>query len=240
MDYFGLRFWKSSEEAATSSLVSLFRGAELIPLWRATDNAIHILYTATAQHNVGGPCTHTIDEHTFMWLAGRAMTNTLAAVRLIVAGYYGPALALVRDVLVSTMLIQLFRERPNEMAIWRTATSHERQNAFRPSKLKGKLNSHNVWHRHEEWEQYSELAGHPTPSAAYMAYSEKHARRMVGPFTDEKLATHVVLQITLAVCDVCYQLLAALQLESRYAAEWKMIEAAFDEWNAASDSPTQT
>ncbi len=235
MTYFDLAEWRKTEAHISASLVPVFCGPVLKPLWQATSYAVHILYTTCAQHGGGGPCSHTEDQRSLMWLGGRALTNTLAAVRLVLAGYYGPAIALVRDNLESTMLIQLFRERPHELAVWRTATSDERWNAFRPAKLKRKLNAHNVWHRHEEWEEYSELAGHPNPRASFLAYSPKHERRMVGPFTDEKVATHVVLQITLAACDACYQLLAALQWESRFADEWKAVEEAFDEWSAKSD-----
>lgn len=51
-----------------------------------------------------------------MWLGGRVLTKTLAAVRLLVVGYYGPSVALTRDSVETTMLLGLFHAAPEELA----------------------------------------------------------------------------------------------------------------------------
>jgi hypothetical protein len=230
---FDLLEWRRVEAMISKEISAALSDAHVAALWRAANVAVHVIYVSCAQQDMSASCSHTEDEHLLMFLGCRTLTNGLAAVRLLSAGYYGPSMALVRDSLETTMLLKLFRERPDEIQRWRDADPVTRLNDFRPKKLAGKLTASNVWHRHEEYQELSELAGHPTPQNAALAFSSARRRRMVGAFFDERTAGNVLLEITLALCDACYEILGALCLAERFESEWKEIEEAIDQWNSA-------
>ena len=83
-------------------------------------------------------------ETALMFLGGRALTAGLGGVRLLLSGYYVQALALVRDLLEVTLLIQWFAAEPADIAVWRGASAHERMDRFGPSRLNKKLTSRGV------------------------------------------------------------------------------------------------
>ena len=140
MDYFDLRAWQITEAGITNELRPILADASIAPLWRATNYSVHILYSSCAQHADAGPCSHTEDEHALMGLGGRVLTNSLAAVRLLLAWYYGPSVALVRDSVESTMLLALFEAVPEDLPVWRSMTdSRARWKLFSPAKIRDKL-----------------------------------------------------------------------------------------------------
>jgi hypothetical protein len=232
MDYFSLQTWRITEAQIGSELRPTFTAAGMAPLWRATDVSVYILYSSCAQHGVAGPCSHTEDEHVLMWLGGRVLTNTLAAVRLLVGGYYGPAVALVRDSVETTMLLGLFEAVPEDLTLWRNITdSRERWRLFSPAAVKKKLVERKVWHRYEDYDLYSGMAGHPSPKASRLSFSDARQRRMVGPFVDPEVAEKTLHAVMLSAAHGAYQIADLLKVRDRFAAELKELDAALDAWN---------
>src|SRR6266480_1588338 len=115
-----LEAWWSTEQVVSGRLqTDLLDMASVAPLWRATDQAVNILYRTCAQEAPGHDCSHTEDQHVLMFLGCRSLTSTLASLSLLRTGYYLQALAVQRDLLESTLLLQLFAVTPDAIGRWR-------------------------------------------------------------------------------------------------------------------------
>ncbi len=226
-----LHNWRTAEVGISRQLHPTLSDPRVAPLWRATDLAVHILYSSCAQHAVPGPCAHSADEHVLMWLGGRVLTNTLAAVRLLVVGYYGPSVALVRDNIETTMLLGLFEAAPQELAAWRDATDpKQRWRSFSPRAVRKKLTALNVWHRYDDYDLYTGWAGHPTPSPSRLFFSEERQRRMVGPFADAESAEVTLHAVMLASAHGAFQIVDVLKVDEQFKTETEELHAALQAW----------
>lgn len=231
MDHFDLLGdWLDTEARISSELRPIFEG--LAPLWRATGLSIHILYSSCAQHAAAAmACSHTEDEHVLMWLGGRVLTNTLAAVRLLLVGYYGPATALVRDSVETTMLLDLFCAAPEELTKWRgMADAQDRWKSFRPGAVKKKLDALDAYHSYDRYDLYTGMAGHPTPTVSRVYFSDERQRRMVGPFADEVSARGTLHAIATTASHGAYQIAEILKVEHRFVDELQSLNDALDQW----------
>ena len=167
-----------------------------------------------------------------MWLGGRVLTNTLATVRLLVVGYYGPSVALIRDSVETTMLLGLFDAAPEELATWRSMRdSKERWRSFSPRAVMKKLVARNAWHRYEDYDLYTGMAGHPSPVASRLFFSDARQRRMVGPFTDSDVAKKTLHSVMLSASHGAYQIVDLLKVQKRFAAELKALDDALNAWS---------
>ncbi len=228
--------WRAAEARLSDDLLPILAAKRVEPLWRATNISVHVLYSSCAQHGLAAPCSHTEDEHVLMWLGGRVLTNTLAALRLLVAGYYGPSVALVRDSVETTMLLGLFDAVPEELSVWRTMTdSKARWKQFSPSAVKKKLTARKAWHRYRDYDLYTGMAGHPLPTSSPLSFSEKHERRMVGPFADASNAHGTLHAIAVSASHGAYQIADLLKLRDRFAVEFTELNDALDAWARGKD-----
>ena len=71
-------------------------------------------------------------DHAIEYMIGRALSNGLAAMRLLRAGYYDESFGLIRQIGENANLFCLFLQSPKAYAKWRTADERQRQNEFRP------------------------------------------------------------------------------------------------------------
>jgi hypothetical protein len=168
-----------------------------------------------------------------MFLGGRSFTGTLAALRLLFGGYYLQALAVERDLLESTFLLQLFAAKPEAVSDWRAADGKQRFRRFAPRVITEQLRILGIPARYDTYREYCELASHPSGVSRVLTLRQDMNRQAVGPFFERKTARKLLLDITLNVCDSCYNVLGALRIAERYAAEWAIVEACIDEWNRA-------
>lgn len=226
------RWGRTELEIGSRIRPALFNDPSSKFLLRAADKALKTLYRTCAQESAE-PCSHTWDQHTLMFLGCRALTDTLGAVRLLLAGYYLQALILERDVLESGFLLQFFKEYPDKIGLWRTADVRERMRVFSIGKISKKLDARGVRHRYDEYKEYCELAAHPTAQGRVLTHSKVLERPMVGPFFNEDTAKKVLLRITTNVCDVCLNLLHTMELLDTFAEDWNQIMHFFDESNAS-------
>jgi hypothetical protein len=168
-----------------------------------------------------------------MFLGCRSLTSTLAALRLLSAGYYLQALTVERDLLESTLLLQLFATKPDAISQWRTADARTRTKHFAPRAISEALAAVGVSTRYDVYREYCELASHPSGASRILTWRRNLKRHAVGPFFELETAQRVLLDITLNSCDACHSILDALTAREAFADEWAVIEAAIDEWNAA-------
>ena len=77
--------------------------------------------------------THThssTDELMVLRLAVRCFNSGAAALRLARLGYYNQCLSLIRDIIETALLLDLFGREPSAIAEWYTISPDERQKKF--------------------------------------------------------------------------------------------------------------
>ena len=119
-------------------------------------------------------------------LGMRAFNAFGASLKLCLSGYYQNAALIMRDVLETTFLIDLFRGDRALIAKWRTADKATRLKDFKPVNVRTQLDQRDGFTERKRaamYEMFSELAGHPTMhSVAMLRPKGMHAQ--IGPFFD--------------------------------------------------------
>ena len=109
-----------------------------------------------------------------------------SAVKLCFSGYYQNAALILRDVLETVFLIDLFRGDRTFIVKWRMADKATRLKEFAPVKVRMRLDDRDGFtelKRAAMYEMFSELAGHATmPSIAMLRPIGMDAQ--IGPFFD--------------------------------------------------------
>lgn len=109
-----------------------------------------------------------------------------SAVKLCFSGYYQNAALILRDVLETAFLIDLFRGDRTLIVKWRMADRATRLKEFAPVKVRIRLDDRDGFtelKRAAMYEMFSELAGHATmPSIAMLRPNGMDAQ--IGPFFD--------------------------------------------------------
>lgn len=109
-----------------------------------------------------------------------------AAMKLCLSGYYQNAALIMRDVLETTFLIDLFAGKPSLITRWRNADKAARLREFTPVKVRIALDERDGFtekKRAKMYDMFSELAGHATmPSIAMLQPNGMNAQ--IGPFFD--------------------------------------------------------
>lgn len=109
-----------------------------------------------------------------------------SALKLCFSGYYQNAALILRDVLETAFLIDLFRGDRKLIAKWRMADKATRLRDFAPVKVRIRLDDRDGFtelKRAAMYEMFSELAGHATmPSIAMLRPNGMDAQ--IGPFFD--------------------------------------------------------
>lgn len=129
-------------------------------------------------------------------MLGMRMFNAFgASVKLALSGYSQNSALIMRDILETVFLIDLFRGEPSLIERWRLADKKARMKQFSPVKVREALDARDGFtslKRAEMYELFSELAGHPTMKSAWMMRPEKDGDAVIGPFI-EKTTLEAVL-----------------------------------------------
>ncbi len=119
-------------------------------------------------------------------LAIRTFNAFAAATKLCMSGYYQNAALILRDVLETVFLLDLFRSKRALITIWRLADKAARLREFSPVKVRTKLDERDGFterRRAALYDMFSELAGHATmPSIAMLRPQGMDVQ--IGPFLD--------------------------------------------------------
>lgn len=126
------------------------------------------------------------DELVVQRLIVRCFNAGAAAMRLTRCGYYQQAFGLVRDIIETTFLLDLFSRVPKEIRQWRTLPAKDREKRFAPFMVRKKLddfdpNTKSL--RGEIYKRFSTYASHPTPEGAAIISPDMMTK--IGPFPDE-------------------------------------------------------
>jgi hypothetical protein len=108
-----------------------------------------------------------------------------ASTKLALSGYHQNAAQILRDVLETVFLLDLFGGDHSAISRWRLADRKTIRNEFSPVKVRDKLDKrygHTTRKREELYRLFSELAGHPTMKSAFMLQPKKNGDAVIGPF----------------------------------------------------------
>lgn len=141
---------------------------------------------------------HDTDEEDLkvVQVFGMRIFNAFAsALKLTLSGYHQNSALILRDILETVFLLDLFNHDRPAITRWRLADKKERLKAFRPVKVRETLDRRDGFtsnKRADLYELFSELAGHPTMKSAWMLRPEKDGDAVIGPFI-EKTALEAVI-----------------------------------------------
>jgi hypothetical protein len=118
-----------------------------------------------------------------------------ASLKLALSGYGQNSALIMRDVLETLFLLELFRGDMAAIARWRSADKKARIKEFSPLRVREALDARDGFatkKRAAVYELFSELAAHPTMKSVLMMRPQKNGDAVIGPFL-EKTAIEAVL-----------------------------------------------
>ncbi len=110
-----------------------------------------------------------------------------ASVKLALSGYAQNSALIMRDILETVFLMDLFKGDRTAIERWRFADRRERMKNFSPIHVREALDARDGFDgkkRAALYELFSELAGHPTMKSVSMMRSQKNGDAVIGPFIE--------------------------------------------------------
>lgn len=151
------------------------------------------------------------DRHTLQLLGIRALNFIASALKVGMSGYYQVAFSLLRELLETTNLVDLFLSDQNLISVWKGADKKVHDKLFRPVVVREaleKLPEYAGQKRHPKYKNFSTYASHP--NYAGFALLSGDGSPKVGAFFDLKLfkalledmgrlSNHLALNLSLAI-----------------------------------------
>jgi len=117
------------------------------------------------------------------------MFNALgASLTLISSGYHQNSGMVMRDILETVFLMDLFKTDHTAIERWRFADKKTQREEFSPAAVRKALDERDGFHtkkRAEAYKMLSELAAHPNMHSQHMLRPEKGGDIVIGPFMEE-------------------------------------------------------
>ena len=120
-------------------------------------------------------------------LGMRTFNAFAASIKLTLSGYRQNSALILRDVLETVFLLDLFAGDPSLIERWRHADKKARMKDFSPVKVREALDDRDGFtskKRFEIYELFSELAGHPNMKSSWMMRPQKDGDAVIGPFME--------------------------------------------------------
>ena len=111
-----------------------------------------------------------------------------ASLKLTLSGYFQNSALVMRDILETVFLLDLFRTDRTLIKKWRLADKKDRKRDFSPLKVREALDSRDGLtskKRFEKYELFSELAGHPNMKSSLMMRPHKDGDAVIGLFMEK-------------------------------------------------------
>jgi hypothetical protein len=141
--------------------------------------------------------------HVIEYLAGRAVTSSGSALRVLFAGYYDESLALVRNVAEVGNLMNLFLAEPSNIRLWLDLPEHERRKKFGPVAVRKALE--NAWGgapiSAEKYAWLSSIGVHAAPNVLPGAHNPE-GRPILGCVFQQEGADVATSRLAWSVCTV--------------------------------------
>ena len=110
-----------------------------------------------------------------------------ASVKLALSGYGQNSALIMRDILETVFLLDLFKDDRKAIEHWRLADRKERMKKFSPFRVREALDARDGFQGKERaalYELFSELAGHATMKSVAMMRPQKDGDAVIGPFIE--------------------------------------------------------
>lgn len=150
---------------------------------------------------------HPTQEEDFkvvQMLALRTFNSFASSAALLLRGYYQTSALIMRDVLETAFLLNLFHSDRAAITRWRTCTPKERRKTFGPVEVRKALDKRDGFtekKRAARYEMFSELAAHPTmASVAMLRPNGLDARN--GPFVDSSALDACLVELAMLAIEI--------------------------------------
>ncbi|WP_457299208.1 hypothetical protein [Phyllobacterium sp. P5_D12] len=135
----------------------------------------------------------------------RIFNGFASSLGLLTTGYYQKSAMIVRDLLETSWLIDLFRLDKTELEAWHKLGDDERRSHFKPWKVRRSLNRlygtpDSI--RDSIYKTFCELAAHPTPQSYKMLTPDLDGARS-GPFFNPRAIDVMLFQTSRVGIEVC-------------------------------------
>jgi hypothetical protein len=152
-------------------------------------------------------------------LGMRTFNAFAASIKLTFSGYHQNSALVLRDVLETVFLLDLFAGDRSLIERWRFADKKERMKQFSPVRVREALDDRDGFKtkkRFEMYELFSELAGHPNMKSSWMMRPQKDGDAVIGPFMEATSLDAVVSEMG----SLAFQ--AGEQIDRFFPAGWGM------------------
>lgn len=123
-----------------------------------------------------------------IYVLGMRLFNAFgASLKLALSGYMQNSALIMRDVLETVFLLDLFKTDRDAIERWRFADKQKRKKEFTPVKVRETLDKRDGFEgkkRAKLYELFSELAGHPSMKSVRMMRPKKEGDAVIGPFME--------------------------------------------------------
>ena len=132
--------------------------------------------------------TNDEDEKVIQILGMRTFNDFCASLKLVLCGYYLNSAMVMRDILETVFLLDLFKGDRTQIERWRLADHKERKKKFSPAPVRETLDRRDGSRskkRAKLYKCYSEYAAHPTMKSIFLMRCGLDGDAVSGPFIDE-------------------------------------------------------
>ena len=131
-------------------------------------------------------------------LGMRTFNAFAASIKLTLSGYHQNSALILRDVMETVFLLDLFAGDPTLIERWRFADKKARMKDFSPVKVREALDARDGFtskKRFGMYELFSELAGHPNMKSSWMMRPQKDGDAVIGPFMEATALEAVISEM---------------------------------------------
>jgi hypothetical protein len=125
------------------------------------------------------------DQKVIRLLGMRCFNAFAASIKLALSGYWQVSAMILRDILETVFLLDLFQTDPKLIAEWRMSDSQEK---FKPYSVRNALDNrdgNSGKKRAKLYKLFCELAAHPTMKSDWMMRPVSNGDAFIGPFVTE-------------------------------------------------------
>ena len=123
-------------------------------------------------------------------LSARMFNAFGASLNLLLAGYHQKSAMIMRDLMETMFLMDLFKTDHASIERWRCANSNKSKREFFPAEVRKALDARDgdkTGNRGQAYKMLCELAAHPTLGTQYMLRPELDSDMLAGPFMGETI-----------------------------------------------------
>lgn len=149
-----------------------------------------IEHTMSVSNIVVDYSTEDEDLKVIQMLSIRIFNAFGASLKLMLSGYHQKSAMIMRDILETVFLMDLFKTDHTAIERWRNANKKQRRKEFAPVAVRKTLDARDgidTKKRAKTYEILSELASHPTMWTQNMLKSEMDGDILMGPFMGETI-----------------------------------------------------